>query len=93
VDLESRFFVHTRVTLGGNRTYGQPTNVADGQRWVHWQKQDGATLRTPAWHADYVFPSGVAPVPTTGANKVDHYEFVREDGKFRLVNFVPDVGG
>jgi len=37
---------HFRVTLGGNRTLGAPTNPTDGQQCVWEFKQDGTGSRT-----------------------------------------------
>lgn len=59
------------VTLGGNRTLGQPTNPADGQSITIFITQDGTGSRTLAYHADWLFPGGTDPVLTTTAAGVD----------------------
>jgi hypothetical protein len=59
------------VTLGGNRTLGQPTNPKDGQSITIFITQDGTGSRTLAYHADWLFAGGVDPVLTTTAAAVD----------------------
>lgn len=59
------------VTLGGNRTLGQPTNPKDGQSITIFITQDGTGSRTLAYHADWLFPGGTDPVLTTTAAAVD----------------------
>lgn len=59
------------VTLGGNRTLGQPTNPKDGQSITIFITQDGTGSRTLAYHADWLFPGGVDPTLTTTAAAVD----------------------
>lgn len=59
------------VTLGGNRTLGQPTNPTDGQSITIFITQDATGSRTLAYHADWLFPNGVDPTLTTTAAAVD----------------------
>ena len=59
------------VTLGGNRTLGQPTNPTDGQGITIYITQDGTGSRTLAYHADWLFAGGVDPTLTTTAAAVD----------------------
>lgn len=59
------------VTLGGNRTLGQPTNPKDGQSITIFITQDGTGSRTLAYHADWLFPGGADPVLSTAAGSVD----------------------
>lgn len=59
------------VTLGGNRTLGQPTNPQDGQAITIFITQDGTGSRTLAYHADWLFPGGVDPTLSTTAAAVD----------------------
>ena len=60
-----------RVTLGGNRTVGAPTNSQDGQTINFHISQDGTGNRTLAWNSAYKWPSGVAPTLSTAANALD----------------------
>ena len=59
------------VTLGGNRTLANPTNVVAGQSGVIKVTQDGTGSRTLAYGSSFDFAAGVAPVLTTAANAVD----------------------
>lgn len=61
------------VTLGGNRTMGEPTNPLDGQTCVWLVKQDATGSRTLAWNAKFLWASGVAPTLTTAANGIDMF--------------------
>lgn len=64
-------FFNTTVTLGGNRTLGQPSNTKVGQSGVIRIVQDATGSRTLAYHADYEFAGGTAPVLSTAANSQD----------------------
>ncbi len=59
------------LTLGGNRTLGQPTNPKDGQSITIKITQDATGSRTLAYHGDWLFPGGTDPVLSTAANAVD----------------------
>jgi hypothetical protein len=59
------------VTLGGNRTLANPTNVVAGQSGIIKISQDGTGSRTLAYGSSWDFPSGVVPSLTTTANAVD----------------------
>jgi hypothetical protein len=56
------------VTLAGNRTLGDPTNVTAGQSGVIVVTQDGTGSRTLAYGGTkYKFAGGTAPTLTAGA--------------------------
>jgi hypothetical protein len=59
-----------KVTLAGNRTLDNPTNLSDGMvlNWI--VKQDGTGGRTLAYGSKFKWPSGSAPVLTTTAGSV-----------------------
>lgn len=59
-----------RVTLGGNRTLANPTNLTNGMQLFFRIKQDGTGSRTLAYGSKFKFPGG-APVLTTTANALD----------------------
>jgi hypothetical protein len=59
------------VTLGGNRTLANPTNVVVGQSGVIKITQDGTGSRTLAFGSSWDWQGGVAPTLTTTANAVD----------------------
>lgn len=64
-------FLNATVTLGGNRTLGQPTNTKDGQSGSIRIVQDGTGSRTLAFHSDWKFAGGVDPTLTTTAGATD----------------------
>lgn len=66
-----------QLTLGGNRTFANPSNLAAGT-YVLIVKQDGTGNRTITWGAAYKWPGGVAPTLSTGANAVDIITFVSD---------------
>ena len=59
------------VTLGGNRTLANPTNLVAGQSGVIIINQDGTGGRTLAYGSNYDFGGGTAPTLTTTANAQD----------------------
>lgn len=59
------------VTLGGNRTLANPTNLVAGQSGIIKISQDGTGGRTLAFGSYWDFPAGVAPTLTTTASAVD----------------------
>jgi hypothetical protein len=59
------------VTLGGNRTLANPTNLVAGQSGVIIINQDGTGGRTLAYGSYFDFGGGTAPTLTTTANAQD----------------------
>jgi len=59
------------VTLGGNRTLGNPTNVVAGQSGFIAVTQDGTGSRTLAYSSNWSFAGGDPPILTVGAGKTD----------------------
>tara|TARA_Y100000401_G_C8299297_1_gene213116 strand:+ start:295 stop:1116 length:822 start_codon:yes stop_codon:yes gene_type:complete len=59
------------VTLGGNRTLGNPTNVVEGQTGFIEVIQDGTGSRTLSFSSNYRFVGGSAPTLTTTASAKD----------------------
>ena len=59
------------VTLGGNRTLGNPTNVVEGQTGFIEVIQDGTGSRTLSYGSNYRFVGGTAPTLTTTASAKD----------------------
>lgn len=59
------------VTLGGNRTLQNPTNLVAGFTYIWHIGQDGTGNRTLAYGNIFKFPSGVAPVLSITANAKD----------------------
>tara|TARA_Y100000310_G_scaffold299686_1_gene334757 strand:+ start:1326 stop:1940 length:615 start_codon:yes stop_codon:yes gene_type:complete len=59
------------VTLAGNRTLDNPTNLVAGQSGTIVLTQDGTGSRTLAYGAYWKFIGGTAPTLTTTASAVD----------------------
>lgn len=59
------------VTLGGNRTLANPTNIVAGQSGAIFISQDGTGSRTLAFGTYWDFSGGTAPTLTTTASAVD----------------------
>jgi hypothetical protein len=59
------------VTLGGNRTLANPTNLVAGQSGCIWITQDGTGSRTLAYGSQWDFAGGVAPTLSISASAVD----------------------
>lgn len=64
------------LTLGGNRTIANPTNLTAGQSGSIFLVQDGTGSRTAAWGSYWDFAGGTAPVLTTAASSVDRVDYV-----------------
>jgi hypothetical protein len=77
-----------RITLGGNRTLGNPTNLVDGQTIQVQVKQDGTGNRTLSYGNVYRFSVDL-PQPTLSVlpNTTDRllFEYNGSDGKLDLV--------
>lgn len=59
------------VTLGGNRTLANPTNLVAGKTYIWVITQDGTGSRTLAFGSYFLFSGGSAPALTTAAGSVD----------------------
>lgn len=63
---------HFRVTLAGNRTLGNPTNMVDGQRAIWEIIQDATGSRTLALGSAFALGTDIASTTlTTTASKRD----------------------
>jgi len=62
---------HFSVTLGGNRTLANPTNIVAGQSGCIWITQDGSGSRTLAYGSSWDFTGGTAPTLSTAAGARD----------------------
>lgn len=59
------------VTLGGNRTLANPTNLTNGCIYNWRVRQDGTGSRTLAYGSKFKWPGGTAPTLTTTASATD----------------------
>ena len=64
------------VTLGGNRTLANPSNLTAGQSGSIFVSQDGTGSRTLAFGSQYDFAGGTAPTLSTAASAVDRIDYV-----------------
>lgn len=65
-------FINATVTLGGNRTLGNPTNEKVGQTgYIRVVQPSSGGPRTLAYGSDWEFTGGTAPVLSTAANAED----------------------
>jgi hypothetical protein len=74
-----------KVTLGGNRTLDNPTNLTDGMilNWII--KQDGTGTRTLAYGSKFKWPAGTAPTVTATANAVSFISACYDAGNDILI--------
>lgn len=79
------------VTLGGNRTLANPTNITAGQSGVIVITQDGTGSRTLAYGSYFKFPSGTAPTLTTTASAVDVLAYYVESSTRITARLVADT--
>jgi hypothetical protein len=64
------------VTLAGNRTLANPTNITAGQSGSIFVTQDGTGSRTLAYGSYFKFVAGTAPVLSTAAAAIDRIDYV-----------------
>lgn len=70
------------VTLGGNRTLGNPTNLVAGQSGSIFITQDGTGSRTLAYSSYWKFPGGTAPTLSTAASATDRIDYIVRSATF-----------
>lgn len=79
------------VTLGGNRTLANPTNVVAGQSGSIVITQDATGSRTLAYGGYWKFAAGTAPSLTTTANAVDVLVYYVESATRITAKLIGDV--
>ena len=67
---------HFSVTLAGNRTLANPSNIVAGTSGSFFITQDGTGSRTLSYGSYYDFASGTAPTLTTTASKIDRIDYI-----------------
>lgn len=76
------------VTLGGNRTLANPSNIVAGQSGVIFVSQDTTGSRTLGYGSYWDFPGGNPPVLTTAASSIDLIAYVvRTTTSIQAVSF------
>lgn len=81
------------VTLGGNRTLANPTNITAGQSGVIVITQDATGSRTLSYGSYFKFPNGTAPTLTTTASKVDVLAYYCESTTRISAQLLSNLGG
>lgn len=81
------------VTLGGNRTLANPTNLTAGQSGAIAITQDGTGSRTLAFGSYWKFASGTAPTLTTTASKTDLLVYYVESTTRISAQLLLNMGG
>jgi hypothetical protein len=81
------------VTLGGNRTLANPTNLTAGQSGAIAITQDGTGSRTLAFGSYWKFAGGTAPTLTTTASKVDVLVYYVESSTRISAQLLLNMGG
>jgi len=79
------------VTLGGNRTLGNPSGAVNGQRLTFRIRQDGTGSRTLSFDTKYRFGTDLTSITlTTTAGKTDYIGVIYHstDDKFDVVAFM-----
>ena len=79
------------VTLGGNRTLANPTNLTAGQSGVIVITQDGTGSRTLAYGSYWKFAGGTAPTLTTTASAKDNLVYYVESSTRITAKLIADV--
>ena len=64
------------VTLGGNRTLANPSNIVVGQTGSIFIVQDATGGRTLSYGSYFKFPAATAPTLSTAANAVDRIDYI-----------------
>ena len=91
VDMSSTGGNNFSVTLGGNRTLGNPTGLTAGQSGIIYVTQDATGSRTLAYSSYWKFPGGTAPTLTTTANAVDALVYTVRTSTSITVNSVLNI--
>ena len=76
---------NAKVTLAGNRTLDNPTNMQDGGTYSLISTQDVTGSRTLAYGSAYKFPGGTAFVLSTAGNAVDILTFISDGTNMYMV--------
>lgn len=80
------------VTLGGNRTLANATNLTAGQSGVIYVVQDGTGSRTLAYGTMWRFPGNTAPTLSTAANSIDVLPYFVRSNTSITVTSLANVG-
>jgi len=79
---------NAKVTLGGNRTLNNPSNLRDGQCGVLRIIQDGTGGRTLTWSSNYKFDQAITPTLSTAAADIDIFSYHCDGTNVYIAPFV-----
>lgn len=79
------------LTLGGNRTLGNPSNAVAGQSGYIAITQDSTGSRTLSYSNNWLFASGSAPTLTVGAGKTDLLAYYAQTSTQIIADVILDV--
>jgi len=82
---------HFSVTLGGNRTLANPSNLVAGQSGVIFITQDASASRTLSYGSYWDFSTGSAPTLTTTAGAIDALVYVVRSSTSIFASLLTDV--
>ena len=88
ITLDFRTANNFTVTLTGNTTFANPSNLAAGQSGILFIIQDGTGSRTAAFGSYWDFSDGTAPTLSTGVNAVDMIAWVARSANKISAQFV-----
>ena len=88
ITLDFRTANNFTVTLTGNTTFANPSNLAAGQSGIVFVIQDGTGSRTAAFGSYWDFSDGTAPTLSTGVNAVDMIAWVARSANKISAQFV-----
>jgi hypothetical protein len=80
------------ITLGGNRTMANATNMTVGQSGVMYITQDSTGSRTLAWGTAWDWPNGGVPTLTTTASAVDVIVYTVRTSTSIVAQLIPNIG-
>lgn len=88
ITLDFRTANNFSMTLTGNVTLANPSNISAGQSGVLFITQDGTGSRTAAFGSYWDFSDGTAPTLSTGANAVDMIAWIARSSTKISAQFV-----
>ncbi len=88
ITLDFRTANNFTVTLTGNTTFANPSNLAAGQSGILFVLQDGTGGRTAAFGSYWDFSDGTAPTLSTGVNAVDMIAWVARSANKISAQFI-----
>ena len=88
ITLDFRTANNFTVTLTGNTTFANPSNLAAGQSGILFVLQDGTGSRTAAFGSYWDFSDGTAPTLSTGVNAVDMIAWVARSANKISAQFI-----